>query len=187
MIGNSTQVGQLIINLYANAADAMMPAGGLLTVSMEEAELDEAETQLTRVLKPGPHIKIVIKDTGCGMDDQTLERIFEPYFTIKPFGKGTDIGLAVVHGIVEQLNGEIFVATKLEEGTIFTVLLTACQTHEEEKNVADTSLPKGNERILFVDDEESIVKLTQSMLSSLLTNIHTFYPDGNSAALRFHR
>lgn len=167
VLGNSTQINQLIINLCANAADAMLPAGGDLTLAVENVSMDEAEAQLTRTLKPGLHVKIVIKDTGCGMDAKTLEHIFEPYFTTKPFGKGTGIGLAVVHGIVDQHKGEIFVESEVGQGTSFTVLLPAFQDRVQEKEVDDIELPKGNESILFVDDEPSIVKLTRVRLSFL--------------------
>jgi PAS domain S-box-containing protein len=167
ILGNSTQMNQLIINLCTNAADAMLPEGGRLTVGLENVLLDEAGALLTNTLKPGPHIKLVIQDTGRGMDVKTLAHIFEPYFTTKPFGKGTGIGLAVVHGIVDQHKGEIFVESKPGKGSTFTILLPAFHGQVEEKEIDDVSLPRGNEKILFVDDEEPIVKLTQSRLSFL--------------------
>lgn len=167
ILGNSSQMNQLIINLCINAADAMLPDGGRLTVGLENVSIDEAGGLLTSPLKSSPHIKLVIQDTGHGMDTKTLEHIFEPYFTTKPFGKGTGIGLAVVHGIVDQHKGEIFVESKPGKGSTFTILLPAFQGQVEEKRIDDVGLPKGNENILFVDDEESIVKLMQSRLSSL--------------------
>lgn len=167
ILGNSTQINQLIINLCNNAADAMLPGGGRLTVAVEKESIDEAGARMTRNLKPGPHIKIVVKDTGRGMDARTLKHIFEPYFTTKPLGKGTGIGLAVVHGIVDQHNGEIFVESEPEKGTTFTIFLPAFQGQVEEKGADDIDLPKGDERILFVDDETSIVNLAQSRLSFL--------------------
>ena len=172
---NSTRINQLVINLCTNAADAMLPIGGCLTITVENVTLDETAAQLTRTLKPGPHVKLVIKDTGRGIDAKTLARIFEPYFTTKPFGKGTGIGLAVAYGIVEQHKGEIFVESVLGQGTTFTVLLPTFQGAVEEttkgqvgkKSIDHIGLPKGNEKILFVDDEAFIVELTQSRLSSL--------------------
>lgn len=170
ILGNSAQMNQLIINLCINAADAMLPEGGRLTVRLENVSnvsIDEAGALLINTLKSGPHIKLIIQDTGHGMDTQTLEHIFEPYFTTKSFGKGTGIGLAVVHGIVDQHKGEIFVESNPGQGSTFTILLPAFQGRVEEKRIDDASLPKGNEKILFVDDEASIVKIMQSKLSSL--------------------
>jgi PAS domain S-box-containing protein len=167
ILGNSTQINQLIINLCTNAADAMLPQGGRLTIGVEKVSMDEDGALLTRSLKPGPHIKLVIEDAGRGIDAQTLAHIFEPYFTTKPFGKGTGIGLAVVHGIVDHHKGEIFVESKPGRGTTFTILFPEFQDKVEEKRACTISFPKGNERILLVDDETSIVRITQSRLTAL--------------------
>ena len=164
---NSTQINQLIINLCTNAADAMLPGGGRLTITLERVALDRTGAQLTRPLKPGLHVKLVIQDTGRGMGASTLKHLFEPYFTTKPFGKGSGIGLAVVHGIVAQHRGAIGVESKPGQGTVFTILLPTCQEPGEADGVDEIDLPGGNEAILFVDDELSIVKLAQASLTAL--------------------
>lgn len=167
VLGNNTQINQLIINLCSNAADAMLPIGGRLTIEMDNITLDEAMAHSYHCLKPGAYVKIVVADTGCGMDAKTLERIFEPYYTTKKIGKGTGIGLAVVLGIVEQHNGVIAVESKPDHRTAFTVLLPAFHGQVEDEAPQDNDLPKGHESILFVDDEASIVKLTQIRLENL--------------------
>ena len=168
VLGNSTQIHQLMINLCSNAADAMLPTGGCLTIAMDNIAIDEAGARRYHRLKPGAHVRLLIEDTGCGMDAQTLEHIFEPYFTTKPLTKGTGIGLAVVHGIVEQHNGQIAVESRPGKGTVFTILLPALHDRvAEQASRQPADLPRGRERILFVDDETSIVKLNQVRLESL--------------------
>ncbi|BBO87290.1 two-component system sensor histidine kinase NtrB [Desulfosarcina ovata] len=125
IFGNSTQIHQIIINLCTNAADAMLPMGGQIIVKVGNITLDKAAAGRHARLQPGSYVKLVVADTGCGMDANTRERIFDPYYTTKPFGKGTGIGLAVVHGIVEQHNGEIAVESNVDQGTIFTVFFPA--------------------------------------------------------------
>ena len=167
VISNRTQIHQLIINLCSNAADAMLPAGGTLTVEMANVTLDAADAGRYGRLQPGAHVKLVVADTGCGMDSDTIEHIFDPYFTTKPFGKGTGIGLAVVHGIVEQHGGEIRVGSQTDQGTVFTILFPAFLGPVVNESTGPPDLLRGHEHILLVDDDTDIAKLGQLLLSRL--------------------
>lgn len=164
IMGNSTQINQVLINLCTNAADAMLNTGGSIGIDLDKLFLDENKENLYPGLSSGPYVKLVISDTGCGMDMDTLNRVFEPYFTTKEIGKGTGIGLAVVHGIVERHNGLIHVDSVLGKGTVFTLLFPAFQGRIEPAGEEPNNLPKGNERILFVDDEPILVKLGKKRL-----------------------
>ena len=167
VVGNITQISQILINLCSNAADAMLHTGGSIRIDLDNLSVYENEESFYTALPPGPYIRLIIGDTGCGMDKDTLNRVFEPYFTTKGIGKGTGIGLAVVHGIVERHNGLIRVESVLGKGTEFTLLFPAFQGRIEEVPNENNHLPKGNERILFVDDEPILMKLGKQRLELL--------------------
>ncbi|MDO9263736.1 MAG: response regulator [Desulfosalsimonadaceae bacterium] len=164
---NATQIHQVMINLCKNAADAMMETGGILSIDMDLETFDENSAHQYLNVTPGVYVKLVIRDTGTGMEEATLVRLFEPYFTTKEIGKGTGIGLAVVYGIINQYNGSIFVESEPGKGTAFTLLFpkhegpVAC----EPENVI--ALPRGTETILMVDDEPAILKLNKQRLEKL--------------------
>ena len=105
ILGNATQINQLLINLCTNATDAMINTGGAITICLNNEIIDEKVANSHASLSPGRYVKLMVSDTGHGIDKHTLDRIFEPYFTTKAIGKGTGIGLAVVHGIVEKHSG----------------------------------------------------------------------------------
>lgn len=150
-----TQIHQVVMNLCTNAADAMRETGGVLTVVLDEVELDLDSSQIYPGLQPGEYIELQVSDTGHGMDREVMERIFDPFYTTKTQGKGTGLGLSVVHGIVKSHGGAISVDSVPERGTIFSVLFPKTDDLEmiqEEPTICDES--GGNERILLVDDEE---------------------------------
>ena len=158
-----TQLNQILINLSANAVYAMNEKG-LLEVSLQEVELDKKATKFKKHLKPGPYAMLTVTDTGKGMNSEILERVFDPFFTTKKFGDGTGMGLAVVHGIIESYGGIISVESTPGKGTTFSLYFpiigeTAAQTCD-----TDPGHYTGNERILFVDDEESLVEIGTKML-----------------------
>jgi PAS domain S-box-containing protein len=165
VLGNITQINQVLINLCSNAADAMMQTGGSLGIDLDTLVL--AEDSPYAGLAPGSYVKLVVSDTGSGMDKDTLNRVFEPYFTTKGIGKGTGIGLAVVHGIVERHQGLIRVESTLGKGSVFTLLFPAFQGRIEPAKEEQNNLPKGRERILFVDDEPVLMKLGKQRLEML--------------------
>jgi CheY-like chemotaxis protein len=167
IFGNATQLNQMLINLCGNATDAMLNTGGMITIELSNKTIHEKHASIHPSLTPGRYIKLMVSDTGCGMTKKTLDRIFEPYFTTKEIGKGTGIGLAVIYGIIERHDGSISVESKPNEGTVFTILLPACEGLIEQKSETPIVLPTGNERILLVDDDLSLLKLGKLRLESL--------------------
>ncbi len=122
-------------------------------------------------VKSGAFVVLTVSDSGCGMDEATVKRIFEPYFTTKGHGKGTGMGLAVVHGIVQSYGGMIKVASEPGKGTTFNLYFPAVENgaanNVEGRTGLSRSLPRGNERIMVVDDEEAIVQMEKVFLESL--------------------
>jgi PAS domain S-box-containing protein len=167
-LANATQVHQVILNLVTNAAHAM-EGRGTLEVTLNEVELQEGsgDRMPTADLRPGFYARLRVRDSGAGMSADTLTRIFEPYFTTKEAGKGTGLGLAVVHGIVRKHGGEIGVESVLGKGTTFTVYIPAVKETIIKETEAATALPTGVERILYVDDEAAIARLGGRILGQL--------------------
>lgn len=162
-----TQVHQILMNLCTNAYHAMVDQDGTLTVTIRQVDLDEGEETLG--LKPGPYLQLEVEDTGRGIDAVTMARIFEPYYTTKELGKGTGLGLAVVHGIIKSYNGHIQVRSTPEQGTTFTVHLP-CYDGEEnyEEQAEDTTLQRGKgEHLLVVDDEKEILLFWELLLNDM--------------------
>jgi signal transduction histidine kinase len=174
VLADPTQIHQVIMNLCTNAYHAMLDKGGVLELSVEEVELDTEFTARHLGTDPGPHLKLTVTDTGYGMDKQVLDRIFEPYYTTRKESGGTGIGLSVVHGIVKNHGGVITVYSEPGKGTTFNVFLPRIESPE---GVAETeevgALPRGNERILFVDDEPAIVDIGKGMLAHLGYRVET--------------
>jgi PAS domain S-box-containing protein len=166
IMGNSTQVHQLLMNLCTNAAQAMEDEGGVLEVDLENITMGSAAASQTG-LPPGNCIQIKVSDTGPGIPEEHLAAVFEPYFTTKGPSEGTGLGLAVVHGIVESYGGKISVDSKLGRGTVFTIHIPVTRNRNHHPSHASEDLPHGTERILFVDDEAPIAKLGQSILQRL--------------------
>jgi PAS domain S-box-containing protein len=140
--GNGTQINQVIINLCRNAIDAMPDMGGILTVALLNEIVEDNFVRAHPALKPGKYAKLVVNDNGIGMDEKTMARVFEPYFTTKPIGKGTGIGLAVVHGIIKKHKGFIDVHSQLGRGTTFTLFFPAYEASRplQEDNTAQKDL-----------------------------------------------
>jgi CheY-like chemotaxis protein len=166
VVADPGQVEQVVMNLAVNARDAMT-GGGRLTIETANSEVDAASASQLEGAKPGPHVTVSVTDSGCGMDEKTLARIYEPFFTTKGKGKGTGLGLATVYGIVKQSGGTIRVRSEPGQGTTFTVLFprelsaleTVVPTTESEPRTAAT------ETILLVEDEELVCALTKRILS----------------------
>ena len=161
------QIHQVLMNLCTNSAHAMEKTGGVLEVQLKNTNLIEADAAQLPDLAPGFYVKLIVRDTGSGMDSATLERIFEPYFTTKQKGEGTGLGLAVVHGIVRRQGGSINVSSAKGKGTTFEIFWPAAVSEVRAEPVQMDSPPTGNENILFVDDEKSLIELGDKMLSSL--------------------
>ncbi|MGV1100526.1 GAF domain-containing protein [Thiovibrio sp. JS02] len=171
VMGDPTEIHQIIMNLCTNAFHAMKNSQtGTLAVSLQRFTIEETDAKTTMLgLAPGPYVKLVISDTGCGMDQATREKAFEPYFTTKPKGEGTGLGLAVVHGIVSSYGGRISLYSEPGKGTTFNILFPAGKEKPLfSENILKTALPKGNgERILVVDDEQAIVNMNTLILEGL--------------------
>ena len=167
VMGDPTQIHQVIMNLCTNAGYAMQAQGGQLEVSLLEIKLDPASIADYPNLKPGPCLKLTVSDTGPGIPTHELDRIFEPFFTTKEKGEGTGMGLAVVHGIVTGHGGDVFVSSEPGQGAAFTVFLPAVERRIESTRRPETPIPTGTERILFIDDEETLANAGKHMLISL--------------------
>ncbi len=167
VMGDPTQIHQVMMNLCTNAGYAMRDQGGRLTVNLEPVELDPEFAAGHPNLKSGPYLKLTVSDTGPGIAESELDRIFEPFFTTKEKGEGTGMGLAVVHGIVTSHGGDIFVRSEPGQGTTFTVLFPAVERRIEPETRLEIPPPSGTESILFVDDELALANAAKHMLESL--------------------
>ena len=162
------QIEQILINLAANARDAM-PRGGLLSVEVANADLDEQYQVSHPPVISGPYVMFAVSDTGCGIDRKTQNRIFDPFFTTKELGKGTGLGLATVYGIVKQSGGYIWVYSELGKGTAFKVYLPRVEREATRKAVADPDRPpqRGTETILLAEDSEALREIAREYMESL--------------------
>lgn len=167
VIGDPTQLHQVLMNLCVNARDAM-PTGGCLTISAENHPLDSQYVSMNPEAKIGPYILLQVEDTGMGMTPLTIEKVFDPFFTTKEIGKGTGLGLSTSLAIVKSHGGFIRIYSELGRGTSFKIYLPA-QTDSANADVAASTspLPRGHgELVLVVDDELSIRQITQQTLEA---------------------
>ena len=162
-----TQIGQVVINLCANAAHAMGDGPGILDISVENITIDHNHKDRYRVSDEGQYVKMKVSDTGCGMAPRVISRAFDPYFTTKKEGDGSGMGLAVVHGIVENHGGAIWVNSKPGKGSTFHLLFPVAETGTTQEINSSGPVIKGNERILLVDDEEALLKTEMAILERL--------------------
>lgn len=160
--GDRSQLHQVILNLGINAGQAM-PEGGELRVGLENVELREVECFAGTTLS-GNYVRLEVSDTGIGMDEDTMTSIFEPFFTTKEAGKGTGLGLATAYGIVQQHDGGITVSSSPGQGTTFEIFIPANQEIEEETTIFEPPIVTGREKILFIDDEETIASMAKVVL-----------------------
>jgi PAS domain S-box-containing protein len=168
VFGDSTQVHQLVVNLCTNAYQAMRDKGGRLEVRLAETVFDTAASLPSREMPPGTYVCLSVKDTGHGMDQAIIDRIFEPYFTTKGPAEGTGMGLSMVHGIVKGHQGHIEVASTKGEGTVFRVYIPQMPSvHETTFNETTEFIPVGNEQILLVDDEPQLLAMQRQILERL--------------------
>ncbi len=165
---DSSQIHQILMNLCTNAHHAMKDKGGTLSINLSAVELDSAQASVFSELEPGPYLKLTVSDTGTGIDEEILDKIFDPYFSTKEKGEGTGLGLAVVHGIVKSHGGSISVESKSNQGTsihiYFPQIVEETGTKGDEPN--DT-YPVGNECILFIDDEAYLTDISKQMLEHI--------------------
>lgn len=168
VLADPTQIHQVLTNICANAAKAMGPKGGVLTVILSAIDLQHGDHTLLGELPPGRYQRLIVSDTGHGMDQKTLERIFEPFFTTKAPGEGTGMGLAVVYGIVKDHSGAIKVYSEPGKGSTFQVYLPLISPPSPTAPIVNTaSPPGGTERILLIDDEEALATMGRHILEQL--------------------
>ena len=168
ILGNATQINQVLMNLCTNATHAMRKDGGVLEINLKGVILDKKST-LSLDIKPGIYQKLTVSDTGTGMSQEIVERIFDPYFTTKDVGEGTGMGLAVIYGIIKSHKGEIKVFSKLRQGTVFDVYFPVLEIVGAEIIPVEEQpdFRGNNERVLFVDDEAILVDLGVQILENL--------------------
>ena len=166
ILADASQIHQLVLNLCTNAAHAM-PGGGILEIRLKHVEFDQKTTVGYHKLSPGRYANLTISDTGHGIAPEIKERIFDPYFTTKRVDQGTGLGLSVVHGIIKNHDGAISVDSETGNGTIFNIYLPIIEREPIPESPIDEEFPTGKERVLLVDDEASIVKLSRQRLERL--------------------
>ncbi|MGA8178658.1 MAG: response regulator, partial [Desulfobacterales bacterium] len=172
ILADPTQINQILINLCTNA-DHAMPDGGIMDVWVKNAALDEDTQTRYSNLAPGRYVNLVVSDTGHGIPSREIDRIYDPYFTTKEVGKGAGMGLAVVHGIVMNHNGAIFVDSEPGKGTTFNLFFPSTEEEPISEISIDEAFPKGKERILFIDDDESIAYVGRVRLERLGYQVET--------------
>jgi len=163
-----SQVDQVIANLCVNARDAI--AGiGKITIETKNIYFDEDFCMKNAGYAPGEYVMLSVSDTGCGMDEKTLDKLFEPFFTTKDVGYGTGLGLATVYGIISQNGGFIHVDSELNNGSVFSIYLPRFIKGPSEtiENTQPALVSRGRETILLVEDEPALLEVIRTMLESL--------------------
>ena len=167
VIGDATQLHQVVMNLCSNAIQAMS-AGGAMRVALEAADVTAERGLSHGTLRPGRYVRLSVEDSGSGMDEATLSHIFEPFFTTKDIGRGTGLGLSLVYAIVTDSGGAIDVKTAPNQGSTFTIYLTLADVALAYSNDIAGPPPRGNgERVLLVEDETPLLAGTAEVLSQL--------------------
>lgn len=162
-----THIYQVLMNLCTNAAHAMTEAGGVIEISLDAVFLDERQAMGYADLRHGAYLKLSVRDTGAGIAPECISRIFEPFFTTKEAGRGTGMGLAVVHGIIKSHGGEILVESKPGKGSTFHVLLPRIEAAAVKPAGEEKPVRTGTERILLVDDEKILVDVWREQFEAL--------------------
>ena len=161
------EVQQIIMNLATNASLAMQETGGTLEITLTDIDFTPDSPVLEPDVMPGEYVQLTVKDTGVGMTPDVMKRVFEPFFTTREVGKGTGMGLAVVYGIVKDLEGTITVESTPGVGSTFRVFLPKVQAEALKEEAGRVQISTGTERILFIDDEEILVEWGRATLERL--------------------
>ncbi len=176
ILADSTQIHQVIMNLCTNAYHAMRNTGGVLNVKLNKIEVSDQNSVPDLNILPGKYFNLEVSDTGKGMDEETLRKIFDPYFTTKGVGEGTGLGLALVYGIIEDHRGYIKVYSNPGKGSIFSVFFPITDKKElaEGQGIDTKILMGGTERVMVVDDDESILSSIKGLLEDCEYKVSTF-------------
>ncbi|UCF85681.1 MAG: response regulator [Desulfobacteraceae bacterium] len=167
IMADPIQIYQVLMNLCTNAAHSMHEEGGILEVALTNVELDSQFTARHPDLKPGPYVKLTVSDTGHGIPLSIIKKVFDPHFANENEGDGTGLGLTVVHGIVKNHGGAITVNSEHNKGSVFNIFFPRIAAESLPKIDISTTFPRGNERILFVDDERVLAELGEQLLVPL--------------------
>jgi two-component system, cell cycle sensor histidine kinase and response regulator CckA len=161
-----SQIEQVLMNLVVNSRDAM-PQGGKIIIETANVDLKEDHAQHRPTVVPGAYVMLSVRDSGCGMDEQTRSQVFEPFFTTKGPGKGTGLGLSMVYGVVKQSNGYIWVESEVEKGTTFKIYFprTDAPAGALIMETPEPAVAKGSETVLLVEDEPSLRELVVDLLT----------------------
>ncbi len=170
-----SQLHQIVMNLCTNAAHAMAGASGTLTVALERAEVDEPLAARLGCQGAGRYACLSVTDTGCGMSPETLDRALEPFFTTKPQGEGTGLGLSTVHGIAQSHGGGVRIYSEVGRGTTVSVYLPVVTREAAAAAPGRRALQTGSESVLVVDDEPALEMLTAEMLRTLGYRVESFH------------
>ena len=185
VLANPIQIHQIVMNLCANAAQAMAASGGRLCVRTSQVRLSDRDIRIHPDLKPGDYLKLSVQDTGHGIAPEIMQRIYDPFFTTKPEGKGTGLGLSVVHGIVKSYNGVIIGYSEPDCGTRFDVYIPTVKEQSVAVKPVDPELPRGSEHILLVDDEPALLETGRQLLENFGYRVST--AGGSEQALGIFR
>lgn len=161
ILADVSQVQQVLMNLATNAAHAMRDDGGILTIGLSEATFGEKGPRPDSDMKSGRYVVLTVSDTGTGIVRSIRNRIFDPFFTTKEAGQGTGMGLAVVFGIVKNHGGAITVQSRVGVGSTFRVFFPSHDGTSSEEPAGTKALPRGDEKVLLVDDEPSVVRVAK--------------------------
>lgn len=171
---NPTQIHQVLVNLCTNAFHALQNERGYIYINIEKTFISSNEHNYHGIPE-GDYVKIMVSDNGVGIPPEIIDKIYDPYFTTKPQGEGTGLGLSTVMGIVKNHQGTIKVYSEVGEGTTFIILLPAIsEAADEQDNSSKDNFQTGKESILLVDDEEAILEATQLILENLGYEVKTF-------------
>jgi len=188
IIADPISIHQIILNLCTNAKDAMNETGGILSITLEDINLKSDDVDKYEGVLPGHFLRITVKDTGCGMKSEVMNRVLEPFFTTKPPGKGTGMGLSVVHGIVKSLRGFIQISSTPEKGTSFHICLPAREKKPGTNHVSLKEIEncEGDEKILFIDDEKILTEMTRDTLENFGYHV-TIFSDSQKTLEHFKK
>ncbi|MCP3956190.1 MAG: hypothetical protein GY697_28850, partial [Desulfobacterales bacterium] len=165
--GDPIQINQIMMNICTNASWIMQDTGGTIKIDVKTVILNQDDCENFTNLLPGNHLNITINDTGPGIAPDIIDKIFDPYFSTKEFGAGSGMGLAVVHGIIKNHDGVIYVDSNSGQGATFNILFPVIDELSAPKIEVKKDIPIGSESILFIDDEESIANMIEKTLGRL--------------------
>ena len=167
VLADPSQVHQILMNLCTNAYHAMETTGGTLSVALNTVCIEPNDKNMLLHLLAGEYVKLTVADTGVGIGPDVIPKIFDPYFTTKEVGKGTGMGLAIIHGVMKECGGAITVDSKLGQGAVFHVYFPVVKEETVPVTQEQEDIPRGTERVLLVDDEPILADMGKDMLERL--------------------